>query len=111
MLFRSDLKRPVTLMPSERLYDLLEQAQKEFEAGCGSGEHSHADESLESRMKASQVGQAVLGAAGNTGGGFRGTPPLPAVPEWIAKVLDWLVTRVVAREERVRASRQPCPRP
>ena len=101
------LGRPVTLMPSERLYDLLQAHQDQVgSGGCGSCGHSKADDSLESRMKASQVGSAVLGKVGGEGQGFRPEPPLPPVPAWIAQVLDWLVTRVVAREERVRAWRR-----
>ena len=99
-----EIKRPLTLMPSERLYDLLDehvQAQ-----GCGSGQHSHSDDSLESRMRASQVGTSVLGASKGSGEGFRGTPALPVCPEWISRVLDWLLDRTVAREDRVRAWRR-----
>jgi hypothetical protein len=95
--------RPLTLMPSERLYDLLEQAAAEGE-GCGSGQHSTSDDSLESRLKASQVGRAVLG--GTSGGGYRPAPTLPPAPEWIGAVLDWLVTRVIAREDRTRSWRR-----
>lgn len=99
-----ELKRPLTLMPSERLYDLLDEHVKA--QGCGSGQHSHSDDSLESRMKASQVGTAVLGAAKGSGEGFRGTPAIPPCPDWISHVLDWLLDRIVAREDRVRAWRR-----
>ena len=98
----TQLKRKLALMPSERIYELLEdhvQGQ-----GCGSGQHSKHSSDILSRITATQVGSAVLG--GTSGGGYRGDPPLAAVPEWIAQVLDWLVTRVVAREDRVRAWRR-----
>lgn len=100
--------RPISLMPSERVYDLLQAHEEKMagQGGCGSVAHSKADSSLESRMKASQVGSAVLGKTGDLGQGFRPAPPLPPVPEWISQVLDWLITRVVAREERVRAWRR-----
>ena len=99
-----ELKRPLTLMPSERLYDLLDEHVKA--QGCGSGQHSISDDSLESRMRASQVGTSVLGAAKGSGEGFRGSPTIPPCPEWISQVLDWLLDRTFAREERVRAWRR-----
>lgn len=97
------LKRPLTLMPSERLYDLL-RAHAASGMGCGSGRGSTSDDTLESRLKASQVGSAVLGAASGTS--TRPVPTLPSVPAWIGQVLDWLVQRVVAREDRVRSWRR-----
>src|SRR6266702_4474623 len=89
-----ELKRSLTLMPSERLYEHVK-----FN-GCGSGRHSHSDDSLESRMRASQVGTSVLGAAKGSGEGFRGSPAIPPCPEGISQVLDWWLDRTVAREDR-----------
>jgi len=101
------LKRPLTLMPSERLYDIIVKEAKPFQGHtCGAAGHSLADSTLASRMKASAVGRAVLGDAGPNGNGMRPTPTLPACPPWIQEVLDWLVTRVVAREERLRSWRR-----
>ena len=100
----TQLGRPLTLMPSERLYDLLVQAGGSKAEGCGSADHSKSDDSLESRLKASQIGRAVLGAPDR--GQMRLVPPLPSVPAWIGEVLDWLVSRTVARAERVRSWRR-----
>ncbi len=98
--------RQLSLMPAERLYDVLQEAQQACGTGCGSGEHSRTDDSIESRLKAQQVGNGVLGAQAGKDAGYRGVPSLPSVPAWIADVLDWLVTRVLAPEDRCRSWRR-----
>jgi len=95
---------PLRPMPAEALYDYLLQAAKngrgnmEYHGGCGSEEHSHADDSLRSKVKRLQVRDAI-GCPQDGPMPGRLTPTAAPIPSWVQRVIDELVTLGEQREE------------